>query len=82
MEIISLTPHPLYPRGKRLNIYCTGDAHAPEQVWAFWRRQNLLAPSGIRTADHRAPRLVTILTELSGHKLEVYFHKVRIAAAI
>jgi len=48
----------------------------------FWRRQNLIAPTGIRNEDHRAPMLVTILTELSRQKLEVYFHNVRTAAAI
>ena len=52
------------------------------QVWMFWRRQNLIAPTGIRNEDHRAPMLVTILTELSRQKLEVYFHNVRTAAAI
>jgi len=80
--MISLTPHPFHTRGKRPSNHCTGDACAPEQVWTFWRRQNLLAPSGIRTADHRARRLVTTLIELSRQKLGVYFHNARTAAAI
>jgi hypothetical protein len=36
---------------------------APVSVWTFWRREESLAPSVIRTPDYQALSLVTIPTD-------------------